>query len=162
MSKYTDLLGIGKEPDNSLRVGGVEIDSSYYYNNVLSKEDQDIVCLMVKQWLNEDNWQDVQFYIGDDSTFYFNKSTIAIKNCSNSWNIYNIATSSKWTSVISSDRIETITDNMSLLHNVPNEVRSNIYSENYGYDERLKNILDKRDYDLSSNHIINQFSEEKL
>jgi len=136
--RYNKLLLSNEDCDNGLRVNNHKFE---YINTKLSEDDVKLVEKQVKDWLNEDNPDSVQYYF--EPLFYFTKSTISIKKCSNQWDIFNIAQSSQWSNIISSDLITTIGDNRCSLERLPNEIRSETYNEKL-FPNILKEYLEKR------------------
>jgi len=137
--RYDKLLIPNKDCDNGLRVKNHKLE---YTNTNLSDEDVKLVEKQIKDWLNEDNPESVQYYF--EPLFYFTKSTICIKSCLNQWNIFNIAQSSRWSSIISSDLITTIGDNRCSFKTLPNEIRSETYN-NKLFSKRSKEYLKRRE-----------------
>lgn len=135
--RYTKLI-TSEDDDNELRVSG---HKRTYYNDNWDGVDISIVEKNVKDWLNRDNPNEIQYYV--QPLFYFTKSTICVKSCSNAWDIYNIATSSYWSNIISSDLITNIGDNASMFKTLPNEVRSEIYNHTL-FPKRLKRFINRR------------------
>ena len=141
--RYTELI-TSDDPDNTgLRVSN---HKRTYYNDSMSSADINLLEKSIKDWLNNDDPNEVQYYF--KPLFYFTKATICVKSCSNTWDIYNIATSSYWSNIISSDRITNIGDNCSMFKTLPNEIRSETYNGKL-FPAKLKRYLKRREKRLT-------------